>query len=153
MKLVLQRVTQASVTVNNEIVGTIGPGIMALLGIAPDDNSAVIRWSVDKLINLRIFEDSDHKMNLSLKDIQGSVLLVSQFTLYGDVRRGRRPGFTGAATPAVAEKLYEDFANALRNEGIHVETGIFGAMMQVTLTNDGPVTILLDREATGCDSH
>jgi D-aminoacyl-tRNA deacylase len=144
MRAVIQRVRRASVTVHDELTGAIGTGWLVLLGIAPGDTQVEIGWLADKIANLRAFADGDGKMNRSVQDAEGSVLVVSQFTLYGDCRKGRRPSFTSAAPPATAEPLYEAFVNALRALGIPVATGRFAADMQVELVNDGPVTFLLD---------
>ena len=146
MRAVVQRVSNARVDVGERRVGAIGPGALVLVGISPDDGPAEARWLADKVVNLRIFNDPDGKMNRSLLEAGGAVLLVSQFTLYGDARRGRRPSFIAAAKGPEAEALYEACAVELRSLGVETETGEFGAMMQVTLTNDGPVTILLDSE-------
>jgi D-tyrosyl-tRNA(Tyr) deacylase len=144
MRAVVQRVTRASVTVEGEIVGEIRKGLVVLLGVARDDTQKDADYLVDKIVALRIFDDQDGKMNLSLKDVEGALLVVSQFTLYGDVRRGLRPSWIDAAPPEVAEPLYDYFvAQARKNVG-KVATGSFRAMMQVELVNDGPVTILLD---------
>ena len=144
MRALLQRVTHASVTVESHIVGQIGLGLLILLGIGQDDNETLIKTLVDKIVNLRIFGDDEGKMNRSLLDVHGEALVVSQFTLYADTRKGRRPSFTNAAPPAIAEPLVERFKNALAAYGIKVEAGIFGADMKVELLNDGPVTIWLD---------
>lgn len=144
MRAVVQRVTHASVAIDNEVVGETGPGAMVLLGIAPTDTEAEARWLADKVANLRIFNDDEGKMNRSLLDVGGGALIVSQFTLYGDARKGRRPSFIRAAQGPDAEALYERCVQELESLGIACATGRFGAMMQVTLTNDGPVTILLD---------
>ena len=144
MKAVLQRVSRASVTVGGEVVGQIGRGILVLLGVEPDDTEEDARQLADRTIVLRIFEDADGKMNLSLEEIGGSLLVVSQFTLLGDCRKGRRPSFIGAAPPELAEKLYNTFIGAAGSRGIPVATGRFRAMMDVELVNDGPVTLLLD---------
>jgi D-tyrosyl-tRNA(Tyr) deacylase len=144
MRAVLQRVRRAAVTVGGETVGAVGAGWLVLLGVAPADTAAEVTWLADKVANLRAFEDNDGKMNRSVLDVGGGVLVVSQFTLYGDCRKGRRPSFTGAAPPAVAEPLYERFAAELRAAGLPVATGRFGADMQVELVNDGPVTFVLD---------
>jgi D-tyrosyl-tRNA(Tyr) deacylase len=146
MRVLIQRVNQASVSVDRQIVGKIGQGLLILLGIGPDDSEAQVKALTDKIINLRIFEDEADKMNLSLLDVQGEALVVSQFTLYADVRKGRRPSFTSAAPPAIAEPLVEQFKAAISSYGITVAGGIFGAHMEVSLTNDGPVTIWLDSE-------
>lgn len=144
MRVVLQRVTQAQVVVADAIVGQIKQGLVVLLGIAPGDTAKDAEWLAEKILTLRLFADDAGKMNLSLIDIQGELLVVSQFTLYGDCQKGRRPSFTGAAVPAVAEPLYESFLEACRMLGIKTEAGIFGASMAVTLTNDGPVTLMLE---------
>lgn len=144
MKAVLQRVRRASVTVDGQIVGQIGQGILALLGVEQGDTEADARQLADKTIDLRIFDDAQGKMNLSLADVHGSLLVVSQFTLLGDCRKGRRPSFTGAAPPELAEKLYETFIAAAGIRGIPIATGRFRAMMDVELVNDGPVTLILD---------
>ena len=132
------------VTVDEEVIGQINHGLLVLLGVTHDDTSKDVDYMVDKVTNLRIFEDEDEKMNLSLKDVGGEILAVSQFTLYGDARRGRRPSFSDAARPEVANPLYEEFVEKIKNQGINVGTGKFGAHMMVNLTNDGPVTILLE---------
>lgn len=144
MRLVVQRVTNASVKVEEEITGAINEGYMVLVGVTHEDTEEDVLYLAEKLAHLRIFEDENRKMNRSLLDIKGSVLSVSQFTLYGDTRKGRRPNFMKAAKPDAANSLYECFNKTLREKGIHVETGRFGAMMDVTLTNSGPVTILMD---------
>lgn len=144
MRAVVQRVKEAQVTVEGKVVGKINHGLMILLGITHDDTEKDIEAIVNKLVHLRIFEDEVDKMNLSLIDVQGSVLSVSQFTLYGDIRKGRRPSFTNAAKPEYAEKLYELFNEKIRSFNIRVETGSFGAMMDVSLINDGPVTIVIE---------
>jgi len=147
MRAVLQRVRQAKVRVAGEVIGEIAVGWLVLLGVAPTDTQKQVDWLAEKVANLRAFNDADGKMNLSVQDVQGSVLVVSQFTLYGDCLKGRRPGFTGAAQPAVAEPLYEAFAMALKLLGVPVATGRFGADMQVDLLNDGPVTFVIDTPA------
>jgi len=144
MRAVLQRVRRAKVTVGHEITGEIAAGWLVLLGIAPADTRKEIDWLADKVANLRAFADADGKMNLAVQDVGGSVLVVSQFTLYGDCMKGRRPGFTGAAPPAVAEPLYEEFVTSLKALGVPVATGRFAADMQVELVNDGPVTFVID---------
>ena len=144
MRAVVQRVSAASVTVEGRKVGTIGPGLLVLLGVARGDTEKDGDYLAEKLAGLRIFEDAEEKMNRSVAQIGGSILLVSQFTLYGDVRHGRRPSFTQAAPPEEANRLYEDLAQKLRDKGLTVETGQFQAHMEVSLVNDGPVTILLD---------
>ena len=144
MRIVLQRVKQSAVSIDGACHGAIEKGFLALVGFCPTDTEAVLPKLIDKLVHLRVFEDENGKMNRSLLDIGGSVLSVSQFTLYADCRKGRRPSFTGAARPELAEPLYEAFNARLREAGVHVETGVFGSDMQVSLVNDGPVTILLD---------
>lgn len=144
MRAVVQRVTEASVTVDGNGIGSIGPGLMVLLGVEKGDTEKDGAYLADKLAGLRIFEDENEKMNLSVQQVGGSILLVSQFTLLGDVRHGKRPSFTQAAPPKEADALYEDLADKLRQKGIPVETGQFQAHMEVALVNDGPVTILLD---------
>jgi D-aminoacyl-tRNA deacylase len=144
MRAVIQRVSRASVTVGDEIVGKIGRGLLVLLGITHSDTAADARWLAEKMVGLRIFNDPDGKMNLGITDIGGSVLVVSQFTLYGDAQKGRRPSFVAAARPEQAIPLYETFVNGIKALGVPVETGRFGAMMDVELINDGPVTIILD---------
>lgn len=144
MRAVVQRVSAASVTVEGRKVGTIGPGLLVLLGVARGDTEKDGEYLAEKLAGLRIFEDEEEKMNRSVAQIGGSILLVSQFTLYGDVRHGRRPSFTQAAPPEEANRLYEDLAQKLQDKGLTVETGQFQAHMEVSLVNDGPVTILLD---------
>lgn len=145
MKLVIQRVTHASVTVDNKKVGKINKGFLVLLGVGPDDTEQEADFLVKKLIKLRIFEDENGKMNLSLKDVNGELLVVSQFTLYADCSRGNRPSFTNAAKPEKANELYEYVIKKCKEENIRVEHGIFGADMQVDLLNDGPVTIILEK--------
>jgi D-tyrosyl-tRNA(Tyr) deacylase len=144
MRAVLQRVRRAVVAVDGETIGAIESGLLVLLGIAPADTIDDVRWLAEKTASLRIFNDEAGKMNLSVADVGGAVLVVSQFTLYGDCRKGRRPSFIDAAPPNVAVPLYETFVNALRSLGLPVRTGRFGAMMQVELVNDGPVTIIAD---------
>jgi D-aminoacyl-tRNA deacylase len=146
MRALLQRVSHASVTVDGQVAGQIGQGLLVLLGIGHGDGEAQIKILSDKIAHLRIFEDDEGKMNRSLLDIGGSALVVSQFTLYADARRGRRPGFTGAAPPSIAEPLVVRFKDALAGYGLTVAGGVFGAYMQVELVNDGPVTIWLDSE-------
>jgi len=148
MRAVIQRVTRASVTVHGRVTGKIEKGIVVLLGVGREDNSESAKYLAEKSANLRIFPDDEGKMNRSLIDAAGAALVVSQFTLYGDTRGGRRPGFSRAAAPDDANKLYEEFVAALRALGIPVETGIFQTDMQVELVNDGPVTILMDSEKT-----
>jgi D-tyrosyl-tRNA(Tyr) deacylase len=144
MKAVLQRVRHASVVVEGEIVGSIDVGFLVLLGVGRGDSEEDVRYIARKIADLRIFSDAEGKFNLALADVGGSVLLVSQFTLYADTRRGRRPSFTAAAPPDLAEALVDRCAYLLRESGVRVETGVFGAHMDVSLLNDGPVTILLD---------
>ncbi|MEC0283720.1 D-aminoacyl-tRNA deacylase [Terribacillus saccharophilus] len=144
MKVVAQLSKEASVTVREEVIGKIGKGFMLLVGITHEDTEADLDYIVNKLINLRVFEDADGKMNESLLQIGGEVLSISQFTLYADTRKGRRPSFTDAAKPDIAIKLYEQFNQKLIEACIHVETGEFGAHMDVQLINEGPITIILD---------
>ncbi len=146
MRALIQRVTRARVTVDGQIVGEIGHGSLILLGIGHGDGEAQVKMMSEKIVHLRIFEDDEGKMNRSLLDTGGQALVVSQFTLYADARRGRRPGYTDAAPPAVAEPLVERFKEAVARFGIQVAGGVFGAYMQVELLNDGPVTIWLDSE-------
>ena len=146
MRAVVQRAGSGRVTIGERVTGEIGMGVVVLVGISPSDGSSEARWLADKIANLRIFNDEDGKMNRSLLEVGGAVLLVSQFTLYGDARKGRRPSFIRAAAGPEAEALYEVCAQELRALGLTVETGEFGAMMRVDLVNDGPVTILLDSE-------
>jgi D-tyrosyl-tRNA(Tyr) deacylase len=140
----VQRVSQASVTVAGEVVGRIDRGFVVLLGVAHDDDEKAARYLADKIVDLRIFEDLEGKMNRSLADVGGAMLVVSQFTLLGDCRKGRRPSFTHAAPPQQAQQLYETFVAAVHTRGIEVATGVFREMMEVALVNDGPVTMLLD---------
>src|SRR5215813_4216139 len=144
MRALLQRVSQASVTVDEQIVGQIGWGLLVFLGIGQGDGKAQVKILADKIVQLRIFGDEAGKMNRSLLDIQGEVLVISQFTLHADVRRGRRPSFTNAAPPSIAEPLYERFKEAIAGYGLTVASGIFGASMQIELCNEGPVTIWMD---------
>lgn len=145
MRVVLQRVSRARVDVAGRTVGRIGAGYLVLAGFAPGDSDDQLTWMAEKLHGLRLFSDDEGKMNRSLEEVGGGVLVVSQFTLYGDARKGRRPSFIGAAPPALAEALYERFVALLRGRGLEVATGEFGAMMAVELVNDGPVTLLLER--------
>jgi D-tyrosyl-tRNA(Tyr) deacylase len=145
MRAVLQRVTQASVTVAGECVGKIGSGWLILLGIAKEDSQETVKWMAEKCVGLRAFEDSNGKMNLSVQDIQGEILVVSQFTLYGDCNKGRRPSFDSAAPPEMAESLYIAFCESIEMAGITVARGRFRADMKVNLLNDGPVTLILER--------
>ncbi|CEI73929.1 MULTISPECIES: D-aminoacyl-tRNA deacylase [Romboutsia] len=144
MRAVVQRVSSSKVTVGDRVTGQINKGLLVLLGVTHEDTSKDVDYMIDKILNLRIFEDENEKMNLSLKDVGGELLVVSQFTLYGDCRKGKRPSFTNAARPDVATKLYEEFVQKAKNNDIVVGTGEFGAHMMVDLTNDGPVTILLE---------
>ncbi|TNE91604.1 MAG: D-tyrosyl-tRNA(Tyr) deacylase [Deltaproteobacteria bacterium] len=145
MRAVIQRVRGASVTVDGAVTGEVDTGVLVLLGVGPGDGEAEARWLARKIAGLRIFSDDEGRMNLGLVDIGGGALVVSQFTLYGDCRKGRRPSFVGAAHPDVAEPLYERFCVMLREEGVtHVGRGVFGAHMDVRLLNDGPVTLILD---------
>ncbi len=146
MKIVLQRVKHCSVTVDEKIVGRIGKGLLILLGIAPDDTASQADFLAEKCAFLRIFPDETGKMNRSVADVQGEVLVVSQFTLFGDCSKGRRPNFTGAAGPDKGRELYDYFVGRLKTHIRKVETGIFGAMMDVELVNDGPVTLILEKE-------
>ena len=146
MRIVLQRVSRAQVSIDGEVVGRIGPGLLLLVGFTEGDDEEKLRWMADKVIGLRVFNDPDGKMNLSLAEMNGSVLAVSQFTLYGDTRKGRRPSFIKAAVPDVAIPLYDRFLELLRERAPGpVESGEFGAMMGVELVNDGPVTLVLER--------
>ncbi|GGB28509.1 D-aminoacyl-tRNA deacylase [Lentibacillus populi] len=144
MKAVVQRARDANVTVNGEIIGEIDHGLVVLLGVTHEDTEADAAYLVNKIVNLRIFEDEDEKMNFSLKDVGGSLLSISQFTLYGDTRKGRRPNFLQAAKPDAADNLYQYFNELVTQQGITVASGKFGAMMDITLTNVGPVTIIVD---------
>lgn len=147
MRVVIQRVTASSVTVKEATVGQISKGLMLLVGIAETDTDAEIEWMARKCLELRLFPDEQGRFDKSVIDINGQLLVVSQFTLYGDCRKGRRPSFDQAAAPQKAEALYQAFVERLRQSALRVETGQFGAMMQVSIENDGPVTILLEREA------
>ncbi len=144
MRLVVQRVKSASVTVDNIVVGSISNGLLIFLGVGQLDDESDISYLVNKTLGLRIFQDENDKMNLSVGDIHGEILVISQFTLYGDVRKGKRPSFTKSANPEIGEELYEEYINKLKLTGIKIECGIFGAHMDVELVNDGPVTILID---------
>ncbi|MBD1371035.1 D-tyrosyl-tRNA(Tyr) deacylase [Hazenella sp. IB182357] len=146
MKVVLQRVKEAKVSVHQEIVGSIGPGFLLLVGITETDTLHQVRFLSEKIAHLRVFEDENQKMNHSILDVGGSILSVSQFTLYGDCQKGRRPNFMRAARPEQALPLYEQFNESLRSLSIPVETGQFGAMMEVSLINDGPVTLILEKD-------
>lgn len=146
MRIVLQRVSEASVLVNNEQIGSISNGLMLLVGIHEDDSEEQMKWLADKILKLRIFDDQDGKMNLSVQDIEGEILVVPQFTLYGDYEQGNRPSYFEAAGPEKANKLYEDMINYFKNNSdLKIETGRFGAYMDVQLHNDGPVTLVLER--------
>ena len=144
MRIILQRVKEASVKVEGDVIGQIGKGALVLLGAGKEDSEHDVEYLVDKILNLRIFEDEEGKMNLSVLDSGGEVLVVSQFTLYGDCRKGRRPSFDKAAPPEIAEDLYELFVKKIKERGVKVETGKFRAMMDVHLVNWGPVTLMLD---------
>ena len=146
MRLVIQRVLSAQVEVEGELIARIGKGILVLVGIGKNDDGSSIEWLANKTVNLRIFEDENQKMNLGLRDISGEILLVSQFTLYADCQRGRRPGFDQAALPGIAEKQFNEFVQAVNSLGITAQTGRFGADMKVSLVNDGPVTIILEKQ-------
>ncbi len=146
MRAVVQRVSRCRVVVEGKTVGEIGSGLLVLLGVAQGDDEAAAEYLSEKILGLRIFEDEAGKMNLSVHDTRGAVLVVSQFTLYGDVRRGKRPSFDRAARPEEAKRLYEYFVERIRSAGLRCETGVFQAMMDVELVNEGPVTILLDSE-------
>ena len=145
MRLLLQRVSRAEVRVDGRVTGRIGRGYLLLVGFAESDDESPLAWMADKVVGLRLFGDDDGKMNLGLEDVGGALLVVSQFTLYGDARKGRRPSFVDAARPETAIPLYERFVALLRERGVPVETGEFGAMMDVELVNDGPVTLWLER--------
>jgi D-tyrosyl-tRNA(Tyr) deacylase len=144
MRVVLQRVSEARVRIDSDVVGEIAQGVLVLLGITASDTPEQAEWLADKIVGLRIFEDDAGKMNRDLIEVGGSALIVSQFTLYGDCRKGRRPSFIEAAPPAIAVPLYAAFVDAVRSRGVPTATGRFGAMMQVELTNDGPVTLIVD---------
>ena len=141
----MQRASRAAVRVDGQTVGAIGRGFVVLAGFAPGDTDATIQWMAEKVVGLRVFGDAEGKMNLGLADVGGELLVVSQFTLYGETQKGRRPSFIGAALPNVAEPLYEKFIALLRGLGVKVETGTFGAMMDVELVNDGPVTLVIEK--------
>ena len=146
MRACIQRVSQARVVVDGEITGEVGPGLLVLLGVAQRDTDAELTWLAEKIVGLRIFEDDQGKMNRSLAEVGGGMLVVSQFTLYGDCRKGRRPSFIAAAPPEQAEQMYDDFVMHVSRQGISVATGRFRTHMEVELTNDGPVTIWIDTE-------
>lgn len=147
MRVILQRVSRASVTIAGRVAGAIGPGFCLLVGFTHSDTPAQVDWMAEKVGGLRLFSDADGKMNLGLVEVGGAILVVSQFTLYGDAAKGRRPSFIDAARPEAAIPLYEAFVAALRSRGFEVQTGEFGAMMDVELVNDGPVTLILERPA------
>jgi D-tyrosyl-tRNA(Tyr) deacylase len=147
MRVVLQRVSRASVTIEGRVAGAIGPGFCLLVGFTHADTPVQVEWMAEKISGLRLFSDADGKMNLGLAEVGGALLVVSQFTLYGDAAKGRRPSFIDAARPETAIPLYEAFVAALRSGGLEVATGEFGAMMEVELVNDGPVTLILERTA------
>lgn len=144
MRAVVQRVTKASVSVDNVIVGKINKGIVILLGVGKDDDIDDAKYMAEKVVNLRIFDDENGKMNLSLLDVNGEALIISQFTLYGDCRKGRRPSYTDSASPLIAQQLYEKFIELVASYGVFVQTGIFGEHMEVEIHNNGPVTLLID---------
>ena len=145
MRVVLQRVNHAAVRIDGETVGQIQKGYLLLVGLAPEDTDEQLDWMVHKIVNLRVFEDGNGKLNRALADVNGEILSISQFTLYADVKHGNRPGFSKAAKPEIAARLYDRFNEKLRQAGVHVETGRFGADMKVELENDGPVTILYEK--------
>ena len=145
MRVVLQRVSSASVSVDDRVVGSVGRGFLILVGFTAGDGGEQVVWMANKVVGLRVFPDDEGRMNRDLREAGGAALVVSQFTLYGDARKGRRPSFVNAAPPEQAEPLYEQFTEALRARGIPTESGVFGALMQVALVNDGPVTLVLDR--------
>ncbi|HZE74334.1 MAG TPA: D-aminoacyl-tRNA deacylase [Gemmatimonadales bacterium] len=147
MRIVLQRVSKASVRIDGRVVGSVGAGFCLLVGFTHGDTPAQVEWMAEKIAGLRLFPDAEGKMNVGLAEVGGGVLVVSQFTLYGDTEKGRRPSFIDAARPEVAIPLYEAFIAALRARGLEVDTGRFGAMMEVELINDGPVTLILERSA------
>ncbi len=144
MRAVVQRVSMAKVTVNDEVIGSIKNGLLVLLGVGNEDTETDIEYLSDKIVNLRIFEDENEKMNLSLLDTSGEILIVSQFTLYGDLRKGKRPNFMNAAPPKIAEEFYMKFIEKCKSYNINVQTGAFGEHMKIELVNDGPVTIMVD---------
>jgi D-tyrosyl-tRNA(Tyr) deacylase len=144
MRAVIQRVSEAAVTINKEVYSSINSGLLILLGIGPDDTTEDIAWLVQKIVNLRIFNDMEGKMNYSLQDVNGEILLVSQFTLFASTKKGNRPSFVGSASPSIAIPLYEFFISELKSKNVFVKTGVFGADMKVQLVNDGPVTIIID---------
>ncbi len=144
MRAVVQRVKNASVTVDNNVIGEISHGLLVFLGVGDGDTDSDMKYIAEKVIGLRIFSDAEDKMNLSVKDVEGEILVISQFTLYGDCRKGRRPNFTASMEPKGAEEMYQKFIKYIREQGIHTEHGEFGADMKVSLLNDGPVTLILD---------
>lgn len=146
MRAVVQRVKEASCKIDEKIVGKIEKGILLFLGIGKGDEDKDLKYLVDKVLGLRIFSDDEGKMNLSLEDVEGEILIISQFTLYGDVRKGKRPSFSNSSSPEIGEAYYKQFIEEVRSRGIKAETGVFGADMDIELINDGPVTILLDSE-------
>lgn len=148
MRILLQRVSRAAVRVDGEITGAIEKGFVALVGVTHGDSQTEVDWLANKVAGLRVFEDDEGKMNLSLPDVGGSVLVISQFTLYGDASRGRRPSFTNAAPPDLAQPLVEQFAAGLRRQGLQVASGVFGAHMEVEIHNNGPVTMMLEKTAS-----
>jgi D-tyrosyl-tRNA(Tyr) deacylase len=151
MRVVLQRVKSSTVTVSGQVIGSIGRGLNVLVAIAPTDTEAELDWIARKCLDLRVFPaegDSEGRWHCSVQDIEGELLVVSQFTLYGDCRKGRRPSFSNSAAPQLAEQLYDRFVEKLRDSGLRVETGKFGAMMNVSIENDGPVTLILERDAS-----
>ncbi len=148
MRSVIQRVSHASVAVNGKVIGEIKKGLLVLLGVSDDDTDADLNYMADKVAGLRIFEDDDEKMNLSVADVGGELLVISQFTLFGDCRKGKRPSFVAAGKPGYANEMYERFVENLRGRGFNVQTGEFGADMQVELINDGPVTLMIDSKKT-----
>lgn len=144
MRAVVQRVDEAAVVVDGKTIGSINKGLLVLLGVGEEDNEKDLDYLVDKILGLRIFQDENDKMNLSLMDVKGELLVVSQFTLYGDARKGKRPSFSSASTPDIGNKYYKEFVKKARGFGVETQTGVFGAHMEVKLINNGPVTILLD---------
>lgn len=146
MRAVIQRAREAKVLINDEVVGEIDHGLVVLLGVTHEDTEEDLDYLVNKIVNLRIFSDDEGRMNLSLKDVAGSILSISQFTLYGDTRKGRRPNFMQAAAPGEAESLYDRFNEKIAEAGVEIETGVFGEMMDVQLINDGPVTLIIDSQ-------
>ncbi|MFQ5881428.1 MAG: D-aminoacyl-tRNA deacylase [Candidatus Methylomirabilales bacterium] len=149
MRVVIQRVRRAAVIIDQKVVGEIGTGLVVFLGVGRGDGEKEVDWMAEKIAHLRIFENAEGRMDRSLQEAHGEALVVSEFTLYGDARKGRRPDFTGAAAPAEAEPLYHRFVQGLRGRGVPVRSGVFGARMLVQLENDGPVTLILEREPAG----